>query len=231
MSKSGDWFIRENPDDDDSGYDEWLMEQGYEEWLKNNKKVNNMSNEERAKQIVERRKQIAEGRIEAVRYVEEAWNRCLMEATSTVSWEDFTVVQDAEHSLALHDAIWHASTEILPGFEVQAVIDSKNDIYVSTGTSGYVDYLTIDPSTLIGMKLPIKCWIHTHPFGAAYFSGTDWRTINIWEEHMNCAYVLGSQMSTKGHYGFWSKFNKNELEIYENGEPEQTQQRPRGEEE
>ena len=48
---------------------------------------------------------------------------------------------------------------------------------------------------------------------------------------MNCAYVLGSQMSTKGHYGFWSKFNKNELEIYENGEPEKTQQRPRGEEE
>ncbi len=230
MSKSGDWFIRENPDDDDSGYDEWLMEQGYEEWLKNNK-VNNMNNEERAKQIVERRKQIAEGRIEAVRYVEEAWNKCLMEATSTVSWEDFTVVQDAEHSLALHDAIWYASTELLPGFEVQAVIDSKNDIYVSTGTSGYVDYLTIDPSTLIGMKLPIKCWIHTHPFGAAYFSGTDWRTINIWEENMECAYVLGSQMSTKGHYGFWSKHNKNELEIYENGEPAQIQQRPRGEEE
>ena len=61
MSKSGDWFIRENPDDDDSGYDEWLMEKGYEEWLKNNK-VNNMRTpEERAKQIVERRKQIAEG--------------------------------------------------------------------------------------------------------------------------------------------------------------------------
>ena len=211
MSKSGDWFIRENPDDDDSGYDEWLMEKGYEEWLKNNK-VNNMRTpEERAKQIVERRKQIAEGRIEAVRYVEEAWNRCLMEATSTVSWEDFTVVQDAEHSLALHDAIWHASTEILPGFEVQAVIDSKNDIYVSTGTSGYVDYLTIEQSTHIGMKLPIKCWIHNHPFGTAYFSGTDWRTINIWEEHMNCAYVLGSQMSTKEYYGFWNKFNKIEL--------------------
>ena len=179
MSRSGDWFIRENPDDDDSGYDEWLMEEGYKEWLKNNK-VNMMKTpEERAKQIVEQRKKIAEGRIEAVRYVEEAWNKCLMEATSTVSWEDFTVVQDAEHSLALHDAIWYASTEILPALEVQAVIDSKNDIYVSTGTSGYVDYLTIDPSTLIGMKLPIKCWIHTHPFGAAYFSGTDWRTINI----------------------------------------------------
>ena len=30
------------------------------------------------------------------------------------------------------------------------------------------------------MKLPIKCWIHTHPFGQAYWSGTDWGTINKW---------------------------------------------------
>lgn len=231
MSKSGDWFIRDNPEDDDSGYDEWLMEQGYEEWLKNNEKVKNMNNEERAKQIVENRKKIAEGRIEAVRYVEEAWNKCLMEATSTVSWQDFTLVQDAEHSLTLHDAIWYASSNILPHLEVQAVIDSKNDIYVSTGTAGYVDYLTIDPSTLIGMRLPIKCWIHTHPFGAAYFSGTDWRTISIWGDKINCAYVLGSEMSTKGHYGFWSKHNKNELSIYENGEHTQTQRKNGSEEE
>ncbi len=218
MSKSGDWFIRKNPEDDDSGYDEWLMEEGYEAWLKDNEGAKNMDIEEAIKTITETR-------IEACRHVEDAWNKCLMEATSSVSWEDFTVVQDAEHSLDLHDAIWYASSEILPGFEVQAVIDSKNDIYVSTGTSGYVDYLTIDPSTLIGMKLPIKCWIHTHPFGAAYFSGTDWRTINIWGENMDCAYVLGSQMSTKGHYGFWSKDNKNELSIYENGEHTQTQRK------
>jgi len=87
-----------------------------------------MNNEERAKIIVQKRKELEEARIEACRHVEETWNKCLMEATSTVGWEDFTVVQDAEHSLALHDAIWYASSNILPHLEVQAVIDSKNNI-------------------------------------------------------------------------------------------------------
>ena len=41
------------------------------------------------------------------------------------------------------------------------------------------------------MKLPIKCWVHTHPFGKAYFSGTDISTINTWKPHMMSAIVLG----------------------------------------
>ena len=148
-------------------------------------------------------------RNEAIKYVEDVWEQLLFENNNA---------EDTIHLMDLHDAIWHASTVILPALEVQAVIDSRNVIYVSTGTAGYVDYLTIDPSMLIGMKLPIRCWIHTHPFGAAYFSGTDWRTIGIWKENMECAYVLGSEMSSKGHYGFWSNKDKNLLEIYENGE-------------
>lgn len=222
MSKTEDWNIWDNPEDDDSEHDESQMKEAYQTWLKNNERVKGMTNVERAEHIKERRRQLAESRIEACRYVENVWEQ--------IRFDDDDA-EDCIHKTDLHDAIWHASTEILPAYEVQAVIDSKNDIYVSTGTSGYVDYLTIDPSTLIGMKLPIRCWIHTHPFGQAYFSGTDWRTINIWGQRMNCAYVLGSEMSTKGHYGYWDIANKNDLHIYENGEHTTTQVKWKGSEE
>lgn len=195
-----------NPCCSDKAYDVLAFEKGYEEYLGE----------------IELGIMKDTSREDAIKYVEEAWDKILSEDEG----------EDNIHKMSLHDAIWYASTEILPSLEVQAVIDSKNQIFVSTGTAGYVDYLTIDPSTLIGMKLPIKCWIHTHPFGSAYFSGTDWRTISIWKENMNCAYVLGSEMSSVGHYGFWTTYKKNELEIYNNGEPQRTQEvKFRGEEE
>ena len=105
----------------------------------------------------------------------------------------------------LFEHIWHASTTILPNLEVQVVIDSNDAIHISTGSSGYVDF-TINP---IGMKLPIKCWIHTHPFGAAYFSGTDWKTVNTWLPLMETAYVLGGV----NHNGYWQQSKPYELEI------------------
>ena len=101
--------------------------------------------------------------------------------------------------------IWHASTTILPNLEVQVVIDSNDAIHISTGSSGYVDF-AINP---VGMKLPIKCWIHTHPFGAAYFSGTDWKTVNTWLPLMETAYVLGGV----NHNGYWQQSKPYELEI------------------
>ena len=52
------------------------------------------------------------------------------------------------------------STRILPNLEVQVVIDDNDNCYVSSGSSGFVSFMQ-DP---VGMKLPIKCWIHTHPF-------------------------------------------------------------------
>lgn len=162
-------------------------------------------------------------RFEACRHVEDVWTQCLLNSANIVKNRDFSHVEDSEHMVPLHDAIWYASTEILPNLEVQAIIDAKNDIYVSTGTAGYVDYLTIDPNLLTGMKLPIKCWIHTHPFGAAYFSATDWRTIKIWKDNLGCAYVLGGKMSTDAHYGFWKHNCPNELEIYVDGEHARTQ--------
>ena len=71
--------------------------------------------------------------------------------------------------------------------EVQVVIDSNDILHISFGTPGYVDF-KIDP---VGMKLPIKCWIHTHPMGNAYFSGTDWKTLKTWKPMMETAIVLG----------------------------------------
>ena len=126
----------------------------------------------------------------------------------------------------LFEHIWYASTTILPSLEVQVVVDSNDAIHVSTGSSGYVDF-TINP---VGMKLPIKCWIHTHPFGAAYFSGTDWGTVNTWLPLMETAYVLGDG---ENHYGYWHQSNANELLIlHKNGEYEvQTQNLSQGDEE
>ena len=67
------------------------------------------------------------------------------------------------------DTIWEMSTTILPNLEVQVVIDDNDNCFVSSGSSGFVSFMQ-EPA---GLKLPIKCWIHTHPFGSAYFSGTD----------------------------------------------------------
>ena len=119
------------------------------------------------------------------------------------------------HALDFHKAIWEASTEILPHLEVQVVIDAKNDCFVSTGSAGFVDFGSIPK----GMRMPVKCWIHTHPFGSAYFSGTDIRTVSIWQQLMESAYVLGGI----GHYGFWSNDKANQLDIFRENEFERTQ--------
>ena len=47
---------------------------------------------------------------------------------------------------------------------MQVVIDSNDAIHISSGSSGYVDF-QIDP---VGMKLPIKTWIHTHPLDSSW---------------------------------------------------------------
>lgn len=134
------------------------------------------------------------------------------------------ILDVAMHDLSFHRTIWECSTEILPGLEVQVVIDGKNNCFVSTGSPGFVDFF--EPP--VGMSLPIRCWIHTHPFGAAYFSGTDIRTVSIWEINMECAYVLGGE----GHYGFWSQREPQQLEIYRNNEQEEIQTwKRKGEEE
>ena len=107
------------------------------------------------------------------------------------------------------DEIWKASTEYLPNLEVQVVVDSNDRLHISKGTSGYVDF-TINP---VGMKLPIKCWIHTHPFGQAYWSGIDWKTIDTWRPLMKKAIVLG-----KEERGLWFNTLRGRNWIWENEE-------------
>jgi len=87
--------------------------------------------------------------------------------------------------------------------EVQVVIDSNNKLFIDYGSASFVEFK--DSEGLTGMKLPIKCWIHTHPFGSAYFSGTDMRTINTWKIHMLSAIVLGD-----GEHQLWMNTRPNE---------------------
>ena len=64
------------------------------------------------------------------------------------------------------DTIWEMSlTAFDIGREVQVVIDDNDNLYISVGNPGFVWFETPP----IGLKLPLKCWIHTHPFGKAYF--------------------------------------------------------------
>jgi len=191
MSRSGDWFIRTYGDDifDDSEYEIWRAEREID---------------------------LLEKRQEAEEYILRSFVK-ISEETANSCGGNFEDIEDiAQHDLEFHEAIWYASTQILPELEVQVVIDGKNNCFVTTGSAGYVEFGMRPP---IGMTLPIRCWIHTHPFGSAYFSGTDIRTVSIWEPNMECAYVLGGI----GHSGFWSNRNPKQLEIVRNNEYERTQ--------
>jgi hypothetical protein len=155
-------------------------------------------------------------RFDAEQYVMSAFEDIVKERLEGVPHDDKTLLEMvAFHNVSFHEAIWYASTALLPHLEVQVVIDAKNDCYVSSGSSGFVDFGSVPK----GMKMPVKCWIHTHPFGSAYFSGTDIRTVSNWQLLMETAYVLGGQ----GHYGFWENDKPKQLDIYVNHELERTQ--------
>jgi proteasome lid subunit RPN8/RPN11 len=90
-------------------------------------------------------------------------------------------------------AIWKMSLDALKGMEVQVIVDNKDDLYISSGNPSFVSFEGHEDELVNGsaMQIPIKCWIHTHPFGHAYFSGTDWKTINTWKPILKSAIVLG----------------------------------------
>ena len=102
----------------------------------------------------------------------------------------FWPVNDACHHFL--DLIWAVTHDVCNGNEIQVVIDSNENIYCSEGNPGLV-WFNQDDKSVFGMKLPIKVWIHTHPFGKAFFSGTDWSTINTWRPMMNYAIVVGDE--------------------------------------
>ena len=93
-----------------------------------------------------------------------------------------------------HNVIWDFSTRGLGEKEVSIIVDANDKLFISKGTRSFVDYEDEDVS---GMKIPMKCWIHTHPFGQAYFSSTDWFTINNQKPILNSAIVLGDNQKMK----------------------------------
>ena len=118
--------------------------------------------------------------------IEESWKQSGM---------DNLFSEDRNEFLA---QIWHQSMMAFDTpREIQVVIDDNDKLHISFGSASFVSF-DEEPS---GLKLPIKCWIHTHPFGAAYFSGTDWNTIRTWEPVMNYAIVLGDNQSMEWRKG------------------------------
>lgn len=100
------------------------------------------------------------------------------------------------------EAIWDISVNHLEGKEVSVIIDRDNKLFISKGTGSFVDY---KDESVKGLKIPMRCWIHTHPFGTAYFSSTDWDTINNQHPILESAIVLGNMERMK-----WWKMDSKE---------------------
>ena len=203
MSKSSDWALREEEKrNSDDGYDDYL-------------------NEIEVAKAEAEFEALEKARVKAEQHILNVWFEEVNLELELVglTWKEKEQVDLTTFSSSrFFNAIWHASTEILPSLEVQVVIDGKNNCYVTTGSSGYVEFGMKPP---VGMNLPINCWIHTHPFGSAYFSGVDIRTVSNWQPLMKEAFVLGGWEYE--HYGYWQQSNPKQLEIYRNAEVERIQ--------
>tara|TARA_R110001592_G_scaffold155699_1_gene385687 strand:+ start:482 stop:1000 length:519 start_codon:yes stop_codon:yes gene_type:complete len=109
--------------------------------------------------------------------IKDAWESC----------DSFSDLYD-ENRCEFLAQIWHQSMVAFDTpREIQVVIDNEKNLHISFGSASFVSF-DEEPT---GLKLPIKCWIHTHPFGQAYFSGTDKKTIDTWRPMMRTAIVLG----------------------------------------
>ena len=108
-------------------------------------------------------------------------------------WKEQIENAYGKHLSIFYDKIWEMSQDAFDKpREVQVVIDGNDKLFISVGTPGFVSFEGQE-SQLKGMKLPLVTWIHTHPFGDAYFSGTDLRTIAIWNRFLYSAIVLGNE--------------------------------------
>ena len=113
------------------------------------------------------------------------------------------------------DLIWDISQL---GFdsprEVQVIIDSNMITFCSVGSVSFVSFDGQEDELTKGKRLtlPLKCWLHTHPFGRAYFSGTDQKTVNTWRLFLEDAIVIGNNETARinlkegysqiTHYGY-----------------------------
>jgi len=112
-------------------------------------------------------------------------------------WKDVILEGFMINEHVFHQRIWDMSmTAFDKPREVQVLIDANDNTYISVGSPGFVSFDGQDEQ-LYGkdkpkMKFPLKEWIHTHPFGQAYFSGTDQTTIRMYERFLDSATVIGN---------------------------------------
>ena len=94
------------------------------------------------------------------------------------------------------ETIWQMSlTAFDTPREIQVVVDANDVLFISVGIPGFVSF-DDQEDELYGddkpkMRIPLKQWIHTHPFGKAFWSSTDMRTLVTWEPILESATVLG----------------------------------------
>lgn len=106
-------------------------------------------------------------------------------------YDDIDFLYPNNSAETFFSVIWAASKSAFDmDREVQVIVDDKNDLFISVGTPGFVSFADQE-GQLPGMKLPLRCWIHTHPFGTAFWSGTDWKSIKTWRPVLQSAVVLG----------------------------------------
>ena len=148
--------------------------------------------------------------IQGLEIVDENWKEDIKTVFEQI---EFTYPFPDKQTEAFYTIIWNKSLEAFDSpREVQVIIDAKDELYISVGTFGFVSFKDQEEQ-LSGMKIPLKCWIHTHPFGQAFFSGTDWKTINTWKSMLESATVLGdnqfiaydvnTEIAKKVHYGIY----------------------------
>lgn len=79
--------------------------------------------------------------------------------------------------------------------EIQVLIDANDSLFITVGSPSFVSFDGQEDvlyESAVKIKFPLKCWIHTHPFGKAYFSSTDVKTARIWRHRMKEAVVIGN---------------------------------------
>ena len=101
---------------------------------------------------------------------------------------DDEVLLDVQHR-ASQQGRWDVVYAIsyLAGLETSVLIDAEGIISIDWGTSGQVQL-----SPPIGCIAPFKLWVHTHTGFAAYWSGTDTRSLSIGLGIVEKAMVLGA---------------------------------------
>ncbi len=93
------------------------------------------------------------------------------------------------------EGVWNIADAL--SREVSVLFDNQGLVWVDVGTPGMVRL-----SPPIGSQLPLRLWIHTHPWDA-YWSMTDKRTLDVASSVLKRALVLGHDhlVQTVNHEG------------------------------